>query len=251
MGTAVSIDVRDQPAPFGAIDDAFLWLRRVDRVFTTYDPVSQISRLGRGEMTEAECDADVAWVLDQCEQLRRQTSGAFDSWATGRLDPSGYVKGWAVEVASAMLAGRGSTNHCINAGGDIRVRGRPEPGRPWWAGIAHPLAPGRLTVIVTGTDLAIATSGTAERGLHITDPRTGRLAAALASVTIVGPDLALADAFATAAFAMGLEAPAWLGALAGYEAYVIDAGGHVWWTDGFPRYAPVLAHRRIPVCPSE
>ncbi len=122
------------------------------------------------------------------------------------------------------------------------MRGEPEPGRAWQVGIAHPLraqAPSPLSVL--GRNLAVATSGTAERGLHVVDPHTGRPADALASVTVVGADLAVTDAYATAALAMGLDAPAWLADLADHEAFVVDAGGHAWWTDGFSRHAPALA----------
>ena len=60
-------------------------------------------------------------------------------------------------------------------------------------------------------------------------------------MTLVGPELTLTDAYATAALAMGLDAPRWLMSLPDHDAYVIDAGGHVWWTAGFSRYAPALA----------
>src|SRR5207237_9414561 len=116
---------------------------------------------------------------------------------------------------------------------DVRVRGRPGPGRPWHVGISHPLHPGAFTAVVALTDGAVATSGTAERGLHVFDPHTGRPAAELASVTIVGPSLALADAYATAALAMGAAAPAWLASLEGYESYAVDAEGNAWWSAGF------------------
>jgi thiamine biosynthesis lipoprotein len=66
------------------------------------------------------------------------------------------------------------------------------------------------------------------------DPHTFLPADELASVTVVGPDLTFADAYATAALARGRAAPAWLETLAGHEAYVVDAGGHVWSTPGFP-----------------
>jgi thiamine biosynthesis lipoprotein len=223
------------------VDRVFDWFRWVDETFSTYKSESQISRLGRGEITPAECDDTVRLVLDRCEEVRQATGGFFDALASGTLDPSGLVKGWSVEVASEMLVDAGSNSHCINAGGDVRMRGEPESGRPWRVGISHPLVPGRLTVVVTGHNLAVATSGTAERGLHVTNPFTRRPAAALASVTVVGPDLTLADSYATAAVAMGLNAPGWLARVGDHEAYLIDAGGHAWWTAGFPRHAPALA----------
>jgi thiamine biosynthesis lipoprotein len=244
MGTAISVDVRDAGAPADALDAVFAWFRDVDETFSTYKEDSQVSRLGRGEISVADCAPEVGWVLEQCEDMRTATNGYFDAGVLGRLDPSGFVKGWSVEVASALLAERGSANHCINAGGDVRTRGEPEPRRPWHTGIAHPLVRDALTVVVEGRDLAVATSGTAERGLHVIDPTTGQPANALASVTLVGLELTTTDAYATAALAMGLAAPAWLETLVEHEAYVIDAGGHVWWTPGFPHYAPALgAHR--------
>src|SRR5258708_37497852 len=114
-----------------------------------------------------------------------------------------------------MLAGAGSRNHCINAGGDVRVRGEPDPGRRWHVGITHPLEPGALTAVVAMGDGAVATSGTAERGRHMFDPHTGRPATELASVTVVGPILTLADAYATAGPGLGAAPPAWVGRLAG------------------------------------
>jgi thiamine biosynthesis lipoprotein len=247
MGTVISVDGRDAGVTWGALDEVFAWLRRVDETFSTYKTNSQISRLARGEVSLADCECDVRWVLQRCEDLRSRTNGYFDSWASGTLDPSGLVKGWSVEVASSMLVERGSANHCINAGGDIRIRGEPKPGHPWRAGIVHPLVPGKLTVVVEGRDIAVATSGTAERGLHVIDPVAGCPANALASVTVVGPELSVTDSLATAAMAMGLAAPRWLETLEEHEAYVIDAYGHVWWTTGFANYAPALANTARPM----
>jgi thiamine biosynthesis lipoprotein len=167
--------------------------------------------------------------------MRRETDGYFDARADhGRLDPSGLVKGWSVEQASGLLARAGSANHCINAAGDVRVRGEPEPGRPWQIGLLHPHHPDAFTTVVAVNDAAVATSGTYERGLHVFDPHTFRPADELASVTVVGPDLTFADAYATAALARGRSAPAWLSTLTGYEAYVVDVGGFAWCTSGFP-----------------
>lgn len=243
MGTAISVDVRDLPPDeaYDAIEDVFDSLRRVDETFSTYQQGSEISRLGRGELTLAECSRDVLFVLDACEELGKQTDGYFDVRASGMLDPSGFVKGWAVEAASCTLVDHGSRHHCINAGGDVRVRGFPERERPWNIGVVHPRDRNVFTTVVAGTDMGIATSGSAERGGHVFDPHSGAPATDLVSVTVVGPELALTDAYATVAFAMGRRAPEWLGTLADREAYVIDAGGFAWWTEGFVRYAPMLA----------
>ena len=236
MGMPISVDVRDE-VEAGAVDEVFAWLRTVDEIFSTYKETSEICRLDRGELELCECRPVVREVLQLCDEVRRRSNGSFSARpdATGRLDPSGMVKGWAVEHASGILFDAGSKNHCINAGGDVRMRGAPEPGRSWHVGIVHPFDRGKLTTVVEGVDFAVATSGTSERGLHVSDPHTGAPVRALASVTVVGPELTFTDAYATAALAMGLDAPEWLATLPEHEAYVIDAGGHVWWTARIPR----------------
>jgi thiamine biosynthesis lipoprotein len=241
MGMAIDIDIRDDLPVRDLqeiLDDAFGWLRWVDETFSTYRPESQVSRVGRGELALEDCDPRLREVLDRCEELRGLTDGYFDVRASpgGALDPSGLVKGWAVELASERAARAGAANHCINAGGDVRVRGVPEPGTPWRVGIVHPLDPRALTMVVALSDGAVATSGLYERGLHVFDPHTHRPATELGSVSVIGPSLTLADAYATAALAMGTDAPVWLSGLEGYESLVIDAGGHAWWSAGFPAY---------------
>ncbi len=91
-----------------------------------------------------------------------------------------------------------------------------------------------MCTVVTGRDLAVATSGSAERGPHILDPHTGTPAAGPASVTVVGPGLTTTDAYATAAFAMGAGAQDWLEELDGYEGLAITGDGDAWHTPGFP-----------------
>ncbi|MEU8267859.1 FAD:protein FMN transferase [Sphaerisporangium sp. NPDC049002] len=238
MGTVFSFDVRHEPSDGlrEALAGAVAELHRIDEVFSTYRADSPVSRLGRGEITLSACPREVAEVLALCEEAARVSSGYFTSAPGGRLDPSGMVKGWAVERVSEMLAEAGASRHSVNGGGDVRVRGEAAPGRPWGVGVAHPLRPGALATVIQGRDLAVATSGVAERGAHIVDPHTGAPATALASVTVVAETLTRADAMATAAFAMGEAARDWAGGLPGLEAFAVTRSGAVWWTDGFPRY---------------
>ena len=110
----------------------------------------------------------------RCAEVEAETDGAFTAYPAGRLDPSGWVKGWAIEEVDRLLAAAGSRNHLIVGGGDIQARGEAELGRPWTVGIADPLQPDRFRALVSGRDFAVATSGTAERGAHIIDPATAR-----------------------------------------------------------------------------
>ncbi|MFJ4680970.1 MULTISPECIES: FAD:protein FMN transferase [unclassified Kitasatospora] len=229
MGTVFSFAVRDPGPETGpAIRRAVRRLHRIDALFSTYRPESGISRLDRGELTLAEADPEVRWVLERCAELGAETGGYFTARPGGRLDPSGYVKGWAVEEAARTLRESGSAHHCVSGGGDVQTAGGP-----WRIGIADPHRAGAVARVVTGHDLAVATSGTAERGPHIVDPHTGLPSDSYASLTLVGPRLARLDALATAAFAMGApRALPWL-AGKGVRALAIHPDGRQETTAGW------------------
>ncbi|WP_088979321.1 FAD:protein FMN transferase [Micromonospora coxensis] len=226
MGTAISLDLADDlPAAtlHELAEQTFDWLREVDARFSTWRDDSEVCRLDRGELAPAEASANLRAVLDRCADLWRATDGFFDAYATGRLDPSGYVKGWSAQVASDRLVAAGAGNHCLNAGGDVVVRGLSPTGLPWRIGVAHPWDPTATCLVLAGTDLAVATSGVQHRGHHVHDPRRGVPARGLRSVTVVGADLGLADAYATAAMAMGESGVGWLDRLDGHlHAVVTD-----------------------------
>ena len=234
MGTVVSFDVPLSARHDGSLEAAIRWLHWVDRVFSPYRPDSDVSKLARAEVTLDGCAPEVAEVFAACARVRDVSGGYFTASPGGRLDPSGYVKGWAVERAASLLSRAGSANHLVNGGGDVQCAGGRAAGEPRRVGIADPFRPAALALVVAVRDCAVATSGTAERGPHIIDPFTGRPASGLASLTVVGPGLALADAYATAAFAMGpARARDWTGSLDGHEAYAITPEGQTWQTSGF------------------
>ncbi|MEU7584827.1 FAD:protein FMN transferase [Micromonospora sp. NPDC049230] len=238
MGTAITVDLADDlpPATLSELaDDAFAWMREVDARFSTYRPGSEVCRFDRGEVPLSEASADLRFVLETCADLWGATDGFFDAYATGRLDPSGFVKGWAAQVASDRLLAAGAANHCVNAGGDLRVRGLSPTGAPWRIGIRHPWDAMATCLVLTGTDLAVATSGVYERGRHVLDPRRGTPASGLRSVTVVGTDLGVADAYATAALAMGAPGLAWLNTLDDHTHAVVTDDARQYHSAALPR----------------
>ena len=228
MGMPVAVDVHEGEAP---LEPVFDWLRFVDATFSPYRPASEISRLDRGELAPSDAHPTVREVLARCERLRAATGGYFDARARGALDPCGLVKGWAVDRAAALLAQAGARRFCIDAGGDVLVRGGP-----WRVGVRHPHRPDRLAAVLSLTDAAVATSGAYERGEHIVDPLTRRPARGALSVTVLGHRLATVDAYATAAFAMGERGPAWTARLRGCGAMTILEGDRVLTTAAFRRH---------------
>jgi thiamine biosynthesis lipoprotein len=241
MGTVVTFDVRDPGVEAAAIDRAVDYLHDIDRRFSPYKPDSEVSRLMSGALDLDDASTDVSWIMGLCDELARLTDGYFDARRfrpDGLPDPTGVVKGWAVEEAAFLLIDAGGANFAVNGGGDIVTRGSPEPGsgKPWRIGIQHPCERERVATVVEVHDAAIATSGTYERGAHVVDPHTGLPATDLVSLTIVGSSLTYADAFATAAFAMGNAGPGWVARRGDHEAFAITAGGRTIATSGFGRY---------------
>jgi FAD:protein FMN transferase len=236
MGLPIVVDVRDDGDAGDALDELFDWLRWVDSTFSTFVDGSEISRINRGALRLADAHPHVRQVVARCDALRDETNGYFDlRTPLGSIDPSGLVKGWAVDRAAAILEGAGLHNYAVSAGGDMRVRGRAIPELAWRVGIQHPLERREIAAVIETTDLAIATSGAYARGDHVWNPHSGRSPMGILSVTVAGSELATADAFATAAFAMGPElAPHWTARLNGYEAMTILADETVFKTGGFP-----------------
>lgn len=205
MGLPVSVLLRGHGAreDAGALAVARVYdeLREVDALFSTWRVGSEVSRLGRGELSLAACSPDVRAVAQLCDRACTDTGGLFDARRPdGGWDPSGLVKGWAVERASRHLEAL-PLDWCLNAGGDVLVRSLS--GEPFGVGIADPRDPSGVVAVLRLTAGAVATSGTAARGAHLWDPRTGAAAGGLASLTVTGPSLLEADVLATAAFVAG------------------------------------------------
>ncbi len=243
MGMPVSIDIRDDLtvngplAPAAAIEEVIHWLHLVNETWSTWRDDSQITRFARGEISADELPASMHHVLDRCEQLSVDTGGAFDIHIPApngtMLETSGFIKGWAIQTAADLLCVHGAANFCINAGGDVALRGQQAEATPWRVGIRHPRHIDALCeVLVLSGSWAIATSGLYERGRHLVDPRTGDRAEAVQSVTIIGQDLGEVDVAATAVFVMGLDGIEWA-ASRGLDAMVIDHQDQVHMTPGF------------------
>ena len=187
MGMPISIHVRahdpDRPEVVGAVERAFAHLQRVDRVLST-------------------------WRADLCLEAEERTDGLFAAWRAlplGRavFDPTGLVKGWGVEGAAAHLELAPKITWSIGAGGDIVCgtgRGMRDQDPVWRIGIEDARQAGRIVDVVPLSRGAIATSGSAARGAHIRDPRTGRALDHPGSVSVTGPRLLWADVWATAAY---------------------------------------------------
>ncbi len=232
MGTVASIHVHDHVSPDvaeSAVGATWAELERLEGIFSTFRPTSEISRVNRHEQELLDCSAEVIEVLDACTWLEHASDGAFTirpDGPDGRIDPAGFVKGWASERAASRLDEHGLRHWFLAVGGDLLVRGRPRHGGPWTIAIADPLERGHAAAAVQVTEGAVATSGTSERGQHLWGA-DGRPVDVHASVTVLGPSLAWADAFATTACALGAAGIEWVCRFPGYRAFAIGHDGQL------------------------
>ena len=240
MGMPVTIDVVDPDATHQVLNDAMSEFRLLDQVFSSYLAESAVSRINRGEVDVEQAGDLVQHAIRLCRMYESATDGYFSAWIGGRFDPSGLVKAWAIDRACSVLEKRGYSSFFVDAGGDVQTRGLGHGGTPWRIGIRNPLVRDKFAKVISASDLAVATSGTYEKGNHILDPHTGRPADGLLSLTVVGPDIVLADVLATAGFANGLSALEFVHRFDGYDGYAIGVDQMTSWTPGFEAYSSLI-----------
>ena len=172
-----------------------------------------------------------------------------------RIDLGGIAKGYAVDNCIAILKGRGITNAIVTAGGDSRLLG-DRRGRPWNVGIRDPRQRGEVAAVLPLADVAISTSGDYERYFeedgvrhhHIINPRTGKSATGVRSVTIIGPDGITTEGLTKSVFVKGpKEGMRLIESLKGIDAIIIDDAGHMLYSPGL---RDAVRHEPVPVAPN-
>lgn len=202
----------DRPAVHAEVAEV---LEHWEQVLSTWRPDSDLSRYNRGE----SASSDLAVVLKMADDLRDVSNGAFDHRMLGDLTAAGFGpggkgvdlsslgKGVAVEADCERRRSRGIHRHVFSLAGEVRAGDGKWPVR-----IEDPANPTAGDVI-TLSGKAMATSGNSrlwnrkEGGKlvsHILDPTTGKpVLRPPCSVTVIGPDAAMASGWATALFVLG------------------------------------------------
>lgn len=235
MGTVASVTVgrRDVEALGTAYVDQALAAARdrlelLDRRFSHFRDDSDISRWVRGDVVAPEAVDDIAYVLRECGRLHGDSDGVFEARdpRTGALDTAGYVKGYAIRQTAEVLLDAGLADFVVGVGGDVHCAGRADSDRPWRVAVQDPRRSHAVLALVEVEDGAVATSGSTQRGEHIWI-RSGVAGSGerVLSFTVVGPDIALADAYATTGYAMGEAGMAWVSRHEGYRSFVVRSDG--------------------------
>jgi thiamine biosynthesis lipoprotein len=215
-------------------------LHKADAIFSLYKPESPLSRLARGETSVAELPAVVDQVWNLCEEWEKTTDGWFSAFTPEHtFDPSGLVKTWAAQYSADKLIEAGIVDFTLNAGGDILISEQQSREEFWRIAISKPVSiasddAGVLTVLdLNNTGFrAVATSGSAERGQHIWNPKGGELQKDVVQVSVIARDLVEADVWATAAFAAGIRSLERINKQPNLEALYVLADGSLQGTDG-------------------
>lgn len=220
MGMPVSIDIPDSHDE-SIIEKAFAFFRSVDERFSPFKKDSEVSRYIRGEVKDKDVSREFAHIQEACKTYEKETDGYFSATFAGHYNPTGYVKGWAIQQVGHMLESHGIATYMINAGGDILARSKGS--HTWHIGLQHPRDKQAAMGTITAHNIAVATSGDYVRGNHILDPHTGKPVAGLTSCTVIGPDIAAADVYATAVFAMGEKGVEFIKTKPGYRAILVTS----------------------------
>lgn len=243
MGTGFRFQGKFRDVDFNAaIAKACDILHEADRTFSLYKPESPLSQLAAGKTSVAQCPIEVTEIWNECERWEKITEGWFSPFTPEHtFDPSGLVKTWAARRAADSLLASGIKDFTLNAGGDVLVSDQASGELDWRIAVSKPVSiahenSGALVVVdLAGTPFrAMATSGSAERGSHIWNPKSDLdPAEAMIQISVIATDLVEADVWATAAFAEGPTSLARIDKLPNLEAFAILADGQVAATPGF------------------
>ncbi len=238
MGMPVTVEIIDSQVTEDVFAGVFAYFDYVDKKFSTYKDDSEISKINRNEISENDYSTEMKEVFALSTETEKMSDGFFNIKSkNGSYDPSGLVKGWAINNAAKILVDKGFKNFYVEAGGDIQACGKNKDGQNWRVGIRNPFNQNEIVKVVAISDLGMATSGTYIRGQHIYNPHAmENKILDIVSLTVIGNDVYEADRFATAAFAMGKNGINFIENLLGLEGYMIDKNGIATMTSNFNKY---------------
>ncbi len=131
-----------------------------------------------------------------------------------QIDLGAVGKGYTGDIVTEILKENGIESALLDLGGNIQTVGTKPDGTEWKIGLRSPFNEGSFATLEI-SDCAVITSGGYERYFtgddgetywHILDPKTGKPAhSGLISVTVIGSEGRLCDAFSTSLFVMGIE----------------------------------------------
>lgn len=236
MGMPVVLEIRDDNVREGVFATIFDYFIAIDERFSTYKEGSEVMRINRKEVSADAYSPEMKEVLLLSEETRKLTDDYFNISHNGIIDPSGLVKGWAINNAAQILRKEGYKNFFVEIAGDIQCSTETSA-PPWNIGVRNPFNKEEIVKVFSLYNEGIATSGAYIRGQHIYNPLSPEDPLSnVASMTVIGPNIYDADRFATAAYAMGKQGITFIEELPGFEGYMIDSKGQATLTSGLHQF---------------
>lgn len=244
LGTPIVITVvaHDRARAEEAVERAFAECERIEKAYSRFLDSNELSALNAQVGQWAQVSEELFKLIEFGERVKKRTGGAFDltvksilegwgydatySLKEGRpghvgtvelldgcvklgapLELGGLGKGYAIDRMDSFL--QDFANVCINAGGDLRVRGVDENAKPWRIVFEHPTDISKGIGYVDTSDLALACSSPSRRSWrnrhHLVDPRQNESAGNMLAVYTQSSSALLADTYSTALFVLGYE----------------------------------------------
>lgn len=177
-------------------------LEKIEADYSAFKEDSLVSRFAKGEETILLHNPEFAQIYATVSRAKLETQGIFDPYYDGQYNPTGYVKGWAIEKIfqkrlEPLLSYETIKGVCLNGGGDMQLATQAYSGFCWKIGIENPDDPSQLVAKFEMSKGAIATSGFSKRGHH-TKQEAG---SQTKQVTIIAHRLSMADIWATVGLA--------------------------------------------------
>jgi len=234
MGMPITLNIVDPIVIQADLEKIFSYFTSIDEKYSPFKKDNELAKINAGILPLSQAKPEMQAIFALCSQTKTLTHGYFDIYHQGKYDPSGLVKGWAINNAAKLLKKSGFQNFYVDAGGDIQVSGLNAAGHPWKLGVRNPFNRFQNVKTFSFTNGGVATSGTAIRGQHIYSPHNPSPITDILSLTVTGPNIYEADRFATAAFAMGKRGLDFIASLPGFSGFMIDKNEKTSSTPNFP-----------------
>lgn len=181
-------------------------LRQIDLDFSPFRYDSLVSKYQRGDRTPILESTDFQAVYGQAILAEQMTDGVFTPYFAGRYDPTGLVKGWAIEQCfddylKPLLQDFKIDGVSLNGGGDMKLATKPGSDFRWGIGIEDPNDLQNVIATYYLKGGAVATSGNSKRGEHILRMNDNQVE----QVTVISSSLVDADIWATVGISAGVE----------------------------------------------
>ncbi|VDK13591.1 hypothetical protein OAL24_00396 [Oenococcus sicerae] len=195
------------------------WLMDVDQRFSSFRSDSELSLYNAGKLDFEQTSPIFKQIFALTVFAEEQTQGLFSANYRGQYDPTGLVKGWAIEKAQQiqlkpLLSDPNFIAINLNGGGDMQFATRLDSDWNWSIGISDPFDNEKILSKIVMKNAAIATSGTSQRGDHLIDPASGQAVLkqknSIISTSVLCPSLTLADIWATAIAIPAINDHDWL-----------------------------------------